>query len=140
MKKTLSIVFVLLITVFYFYTILPVLSYGFAGITVLLLIIAAILFFAFSKFTISSDGKSYKPVTIFWKIPALLTGIAVLYAFVLPFFTSHPIFRNQDYRNLLGTVKEGAKITNQIAPISMNEIRVVDESLAYLLGEKILGS
>lgn len=140
MKKTLSIVFVLLITVFYFYTILPVLSYGFASITVLLLIIAAILFFAFSKFTISSDGKSYKPVTIFWKIPALLTGIAVLYAFVLPFFTSHPIFRNQDYRNLLGTVKEGAKITNQIAPISMNEIRVVDESLAYLLGEKILGS
>lgn len=140
MKKILPIVFVLLITVFYFYVSLPVLSYGFAGITILLLIIAALLFFSFSKFTISSDGKSYKPVAVFWKLPALLIGVAILYAFVLPFFTSHPIFRNQDYRNLIGKVANGDKLTNHIAPISMNEIRVVDESLAYLLGEKILGS
>ncbi|NHM01750.1 hypothetical protein [Flavobacterium difficile] len=140
MKKILPIVFVLFISVIYFYVTLPVLSYGFAGITILLFIIAALLFFSFSKFTISSDGKSYKPITVFWKLPAVLVGIAVLYAFVLPFITSSPIFRNQDYRNLIGKVKDGDKITNQIAPISMNEIRVVDESLAYLLGEKILGS
>ncbi|WP_394758277.1 hypothetical protein [Flavobacterium sp.] len=140
MKKILPIVFVLLVTVFYFYVSLPVLSYGFAGITVLLLIIAALLFFAFSKFTLSQDGKTFKPVTVFWKIPALLVGISILYSFVLPFFTSHPIFRNQDYRNLIGKVATGDKLTNHIAPISMNEIRVVDESLAYLLGEKILGS
>jgi hypothetical protein len=140
MKKILPIVFVLLITVFYFYVSLPVLSYGFAGITILLLIIAALLFFSFSKFTLSQDGKNFKPVSVFWKLPALLIGVAILYAFVLPFFTSHPIFRNQDYRALIGKVKDGDKLTKQIAPISMNEIRVVDESLAYLLGEKILGS
>lgn len=140
MKKLLPIVLVILITVLFFYLSLPVLSYGFSGITVLLLIIAALLFFSFSKFTISSDGKSYKPVAVFWKIPALLIGVAILYAFVLPFFTSHPIFRNQDYRALIGKVKDGDKLTKQIAPISMNEIRVVDENLAYLLGEKILGS
>ena len=140
MKKLVPILFVILITVVFFYVTLPVISYGFSGITVLLLIIAALLFFSFSKFTITSEGKSYKPVTVFWKIPVLLVGIAILYAFVLPLFTSSPIFRNQDYRNLIGKVKEGDKITNQIAPISMNEIRVVDESLAYLLGEKILGS
>ena len=140
MKKLLPILLVILITVFFFYVSLPVLSYGFSGITVLLLIIAALLFFSFSKFTISSDGKSYKPVTVFWKIPALLVGVAILYAFVLPFFTSHPIFRNQDYRNLIGKVKDGDKLTNHIEPISMHEIRVVDEDLAYLLGEKILGS
>lgn len=140
MKKLVSILLVILITVFFFYVSLPVLSYGFSGITVLLIIIAALLFFSFSKFTISSDGKSYKPVTVFWKLPALLIGVAILYAFVLPFFTSHPIFRNQDFRNLIGKVANGDKLTNHIAPISMNEIRVVDENLAYLLGEKILGS
>ena len=59
---------------------------------------------------------------------------------MLPFFTSHPVFRNEEYRNLIGKVTNGDKLTNHIAPISMNEIRVVDESLAYLLGEKILGS
>jgi hypothetical protein len=140
MKKILPIVLVLLVTLFFFYVTLPVISYGFSGITVLFIIIAALLFFTFSKFTISSDGKSYKPVQVFWKIPALLIGIAIIYSFVLPFFTSHPVFRNEEYRNLIGKVENGDKLTNQIAPISMNEIRVVDESLAYLLGEKILGS
>jgi hypothetical protein len=140
MKKILPIVLVLLVTLFFFYVTLPVISYGFSGITVLFIIIAALLFFTFSKFTISSDGKSYKPVHVFWKIPALLIGIAIIYSFILPFFTSHPIFRNEDYRNLIGKVENGDKLTNHIAPISMNEIRVVDESLAYLLGEKILGS
>lgn len=140
MKKILPILIVLLVTLLFFYVSLPVISYGFSGITVLFIIIAALLFFTFSKFTISSDGKSYKPVQVFWKIPAILIGIAVLYAFVLPFFTSHPVFRNEEYRNLIGKVTNGDKLTNHIAPISMNEIRVVDESLAYLLGEKILGS
>ena len=140
MKKILPIVLLVLVTLFFFYVTLPVISYGFSGVTVLFIIIAALLFFSFSKFTISSDGKSYKPVHVFWKIPALLLGIAILYAFVLPFFTSHPVFRCEDYRNLIGKVTNGDKLTNHIAPISMNEIRVVDENLAYLLGEKILGS
>jgi len=140
MRKFFPIAIILIITVFYFYLTLPVLNYGFVGVTALLLIIAAILFFSFSKFTISSDGKSYKPIKVFWKFPAVLVGFAILYSFVLPFFTSHPVFRNQDYRNLIGNVANGEKLTNHIAPISMSEIRVVDESLAHLLGEKILGS
>ena len=140
MRKIFPIAIILIITAFYFYITLPVLNYGFVGVTALLLIIAAILFFSFSKFTISSDGKSYKPITVFWKIPTLLVGMSIVYSFVLPFFTTHPVFRNQDFRNLIGNVANGEKLTNHIAPISMNEIRVVDESLAHLLGEKILGS
>lgn len=140
MKKLLPIFLIVAITLGYFYLTLPVLSYGFSGITFLLIIIAAILFFSFSSFKISSDGKSYKAVSVFWKIPVLLVVAAIFYALVLPFFTSHPIFRNQDYRNLIGKVANGDKLTQHIAPISMQEIRVVDEDLAYLLGEKILGS
>ena len=140
MKKLLPIFLIVTITLGYFYLTLPVLSYGFSGITFLLIIIAAILFFSFSSFKISSDGKSYKAVSVFWKIPVLLVVAAIFYALVLPFFTSHPIFRNQDYRNLIGKVANGDKLTQHIAPISMQEIRVVDEDLAYLLGEKILGS
>ena len=140
MKNIVSILLVIVVTFLFFYFRLPVINYGFLGIAFLLLIIAALLFFTFSKFTITSDGKSYKPVYVYWKIPTLLSIIAIIYLFILPFFTSHPIFRNQDYRNLIGNVKDGDKLTNHIAPISMNEIRVVDEDLAYLLGEKILGS
>lgn len=140
MKKLFSILLVIIITVIYFYLSLPVLSYGFLGISFLLIILAVFLFFTFSRFAISSDGKSYRPVKVFWKIPVLLVVITFFYSLILPFFTSSPIFRNQDYRNLIGKVVNGDKLDNHIAPISLNEIRVVDEDLAYLLGEKILGS
>jgi hypothetical protein len=36
----------------------------------------------------------------------------------------------------IGKVESGDKISNHIAPISIDEIRVVDEDLAHLLGEK----
>lgn len=140
MKKIAPILLALVFVFIYFYVSLPVLNYGFSGLTFLLFVLGFLLFFSFSKFTISSDGKSYKPVQVFWKIPTILIGIAVLYGFVLPFFTSHPIFRNQDYRNLIGKVADGQKLTNHIEPISIDQIRVVDENLAHLLGEKILGS
>lgn len=140
MKKLLPILLVIVITVLFFYLSLPVICYGFSGITFLLLIVAAILFFSFSSFKINPDGKSYKPVTVFWKVPVLLILIALFYSLVLPFFTSNPMFRTQDYRNLIGKVANGDKLTNHIEPISIHEIRVVDEDLAYLLGEKILGS
>ncbi len=140
MKKLVPILFVIAITIFFFYVSLPVISYGFLGIAMLLIIISVLLFFSFSKFIITPDGKSYKSVNVFWKLPAILFGLAIIYSFILPFFTSHPIFRNQDLRNLIGKVKDGDKLSNHIEPISINEIRVVDEDLAYLLGEKILGS
>jgi hypothetical protein len=50
------------------------------------------------------------------------------------------MLRNDAYQKLIGEVKNGQKISNHIAPISIDKIRVVDEDLAYLLGEKILGS
>jgi hypothetical protein len=140
MKKIPLIFLVILVTVLFFYVAMPVLNYGFAGITALLVIVAALLFFTFSKFTISPDGKNFRPITVFWKIPALLIIVSLLYAFVLPFFTSHPVFKNKDYQQLIGKVATGKKLDEHIAPISMNEIRVVDESLAHLLGEKVLGS
>ncbi|WP_235827798.1 hypothetical protein [Flavobacterium amnicola] len=50
------------------------------------------------------------------------------------------MIRTQAHQQLIGKVDNGDKISKHIAPISMDEIRVVDEDLAYLLGEKILGS
>lgn len=50
------------------------------------------------------------------------------------------MFRSDLYQKLIGEVANGGKIENHIAPISIDEIRVVDENLANLLGEKVLGS
>jgi hypothetical protein len=50
------------------------------------------------------------------------------------------MFRSESYQKMIGKVVNGEKISNHIAPISIDEIRVVDEDLAHLLGEKVLGS
>jgi hypothetical protein len=45
------------------------------------------------------------------------------------------MFRSESYKNDWKSGKR-RKISNHIAPISIDEIRVVDEDLAHLLGEK----
>ena len=70
----------------------------------------------------------------------VLVGVLLVYCIVLPFVTSLKVFRSDSFQKLIGKVNNGQKITNHIAPISIDKIRVVDEELAHLLGEKILGS
>ena len=140
MKKIFPVFVILLATFVVFYLTLPVLQYGFSGITIVLVVVAALLFVVFSRFRVSNDQKQFIIEKLFWKLPVALVGFSVIYALVLPFFSSHPVFWSDDYRALIGSVKNGEKITKHIAPISIDEIRVVDEDLAHLLGEKILGS
>ena len=139
MRKPLAVVVLLLIGFLLFYVNLPVISYGFTGFAFILifLLVAA-------SFTTSEGIVTNKKLTLkFSKLQKVGFGLAALlfaYITVLPLFTSAPIFWNQSYRELIGQVKAGDKLTNHIAPISINKVRVVDEDLAYLLGEKILGS
>ena len=72
----------------------------------------------------------------------LILGIAlcVVYATIIPAITSWSLFRNQAYRNLIGNVEIGTDFKNHMTPISLNKIRVVDQELAYNLGDKVLGA
>lgn len=140
MKKILTIVFLLLFGFLLFYINLPVINYGFTGfaIILLLLVILAILFSL--GLTVSHPTKQVKIVSQPHKILFVLAGVLLVYCIALPFATSLKMFRSNSYQKLIGEVKNGQKITNHIAPISIDKIRVVDEELAHLLGEKILGS
>jgi hypothetical protein len=140
MKKIFSIVFLVLFGFFLFYITLPVINYGFTGfaIVLLLLVILGILFSL--GLTVSQQTKQVKIVARPSKVLYILAGILLVYCIALPFMTSLKIFRSDSYQKLIGEVKNGQKITNHIAPISIDKIRVVDEELAHLLGEKILGS
>lgn len=77
-----------------------------------------------------------KPHQLFYYV----LGVLLIYILLVPLFTSLPMFRSQSYRTLIGNVKNGENVSNHIAPISLDKIRVVDKKLAYLLGEKVLGS
>jgi hypothetical protein len=140
MKKIISIVFIIAVLFSMIYVTMPVFAYGFGELAFILLILVVIILFFSTSLAITKNGKSFqiikKPSKIFYYI---IFGL-LFYMIILPLITSSSLLRTSDYQTLIGKVKTGDKISNHIAPISIDEIRVVDENLAYLLGEKILGS
>jgi len=139
MKKITIALFILILGFLFIYNGLPVINFGYTKLPVML--IGLLLLTALLLFKVTGQGEKMR----FNAVPAhryLFWGIAALAAYLIlgPLLTTLPLFRSQAYRELIGTVKNGTKMTNHIAPISLDEVRVVDEPLATLLGEKILGS
>ena len=140
MKKITIILLYILLLIVAVYVTLPVFAYGFTQFAVILLFLGVLFVFATFSGSMVVVGKKYvltkKPNKLFYY---LIVGL-LIYIVVLPVLTSSTLLRVSDYQTLIGKVKTGKKISNHIAPISIDKIRVVDENLAYLLGEKILGS
>lgn len=139
MRKPIAVIFVLLVGFLIFYTALPVINYRFTGFAFILIFLIILGNLLTAKISASKDKVKFKfsklQRFLFWLIPILL-----VYVTVLPFVTSAPIFHNESYRELIGEVETGNTMSNHIAPISIDKVRVVDEELASLLGEKIIGS
>lgn len=139
MRKPMAVIFVLLIGFLIFYIALPVINYRFTGFAVVLIFLIVLGNLLTAQVNASKDKVKFKfsklQRFLFWLIPILL-----VYVTVLPFVTSAPIFHNESYRELIGKVETGNTMSNHIAPISIDKVRVVDEELASLLGEKIIGS
>lgn len=140
MKKIKGIILLIVIAFLFFYFGLPVINYGFISLPIILLVITILALIFATGIQISNDAKQVKILKKPSKIYYIICGLLLLYIIVFPLFTSLPMFRSQAYKNLIGKVADGKSISKHIAPISIDEIRVVDENLAYLLGEKILGS
>lgn len=140
MKKIITLVFLVLVVLLGFYLFLPVIKFGFIGIPVLLLLILFLLMI--STVGLQSNPRT-KKVTLQGK-PNKWLGIGIVlllvYIIIVPILTSATILHTSSYQKLIGEVKTGEKIGNHIEPISIDKLRVVDQKLAYLLGEKIIGS
>lgn len=140
MKKTILIFILLLIGFFLFYNILPVINYGFVGLPLLLLFLIFLAIIIFSKVEVTAKARKLNVFSRTNKILFFLSFGLMLYLLVVPLLTSLPMFRSSAYQKLIGKVENGDDLKNHIAPISLDKIRVVDEELAMLLGEKIIGS
>lgn len=139
MKNIKAILILIIVGFLLFYFGLPVISYGFLSLPIILLGLTFLVAILSVKLQVGANKKLQvveKPSKFFGLIIAGL----LFYIIGLPILTSLPMFRSESYKNLIGKVSDGKAIANHIAPISIDEIRVVDEDLAYLLGEKILGS
>lgn len=140
MKKLLPFIFLAIFGFLLFYLWMPVLNYGYYGLPLFVLTLLGI-FIVFSyRFKMDETGQNMivtkAPRKIFWWI-FLAVFVFIL---VIPLATSATIFYHASYRKLIGEVKTGDKISAHLAPIALDKIRVVDQPLAYLLGEKIIGS
>ncbi|AWH84863.1 hypothetical protein HYN59_06880 [Flavobacterium album] len=138
MNKYIAAFIIALFGFLLFYFGLPVISYGFIGFAVILLFLIS-LAILFTGFEVSAK-KVVPKFSAFHKVLFAAAAILIVYIVIFPLFTTLPMFRSESYRNLIGKVHSGKEMSNHIAPISINKVRVVDEELAHLLGEKILGS
>lgn len=143
MKKTLVVIVLAIVAFLFFYVGRPVINFGFIELPIMLIVLLTLALILTIRAENKGTAAAPKFKFTFIKahrilIPAIVLVIA--YAILGPVFTSLPLFRNEAYRNMIGKVHNGTEISKHIAPISLDKIRVVDEPLATLLGEKILGS
>ena len=128
--KSYGIAFI--IVAIYAFIKLPVLRLDFtSGFTTLILffVLAGIL-----DMMLDRGDKASKMAKNNFLIAALLLIIVI----IIPFFITSPVFRASSYRNLLGKVEESV-FTEDVSPVSVDKIRIVDKSMAMKLGDKKLG-
>ncbi|MCF6242006.1 MAG: hypothetical protein L3J74_11745 [Bacteroidales bacterium] len=118
----------------FIYLFQPVLNFGYTGFPVLILLILAGL--TGIEYSLKSSNK-IKKVN---KLLPVLTAIALVFLVFVPLITSAPVFHAKQYRNIIGEVKMGKDFSKHVAPISTDEIRIIDESIAYRVGDKVLGT
>jgi hypothetical protein len=140
MKHLKVLLFLAVLAGILFYVNLPVLNYGFTGIGVIFALLFVLYILLSMGVTTDASGKNFKVSSKPNRFVLLLLVVMLVYITILPMFTSATLFHTSKYQKLIGNVANGEKISNQIAPISMDKIRVVDKKLAYLLGEKVIGS
>lgn len=139
MNKIFKVLVLIVLAILLVYFNLPVLNYGFLQLPFLLLILVFVSMMLSIRLQVSKDAKQVKMLSLPSKVWLYVIGILLLYVTILPIFSSK-LVQTKKHQQLIGKVANGDQISKHIAPISLNEIRVVDEDLAYLLGEKILGS
>ena len=140
MKRIFPIFLFLFLAFLFFYFGLPVINFGFLGLPLLLLLLIFFGILLSIRLEVSHQTKKIKILALPKKFLLILATVILAYITLGPLLTSLPMFHSQAYRELIGKVHNGDQLSKHIAPISLDKIRVVDESLAMLLGEKILGS
>lgn len=144
MSKVKNSIFVVLAGFILVYFYQPVVSFGFIGFPVFVLVLLGLWITLNSPLSLSSIGdqkdlqnlKINKP----GKVSLILIAVILLYITVVPVVTSWALFHTSEYRDLIGKIDTESNLSDHMLPISIEKIRTVDQSLAQLLGDKVLGS
>lgn len=130
-KYSVYVLLLLVVAPLYTYLSLPIFNFNFVGLPIELLLISGLV--AAMEIRINKSEASW-PFRI-----ALATAIICGLYILIMFVASWPVFRWQTYKNLLGEVSVGSNFSEDIAPVSLEQIRIVDQPMAERLGDKVLG-
>ncbi|MGB0839505.1 MAG: hypothetical protein ACPGXL_05165, partial [Chitinophagales bacterium] len=126
---------VLLFGLTFFYFVMPTISYGFIGLP--LGILMTTLLFILLMIRQPRKVNSSISKSIVWASVVVVACVA--YLVLVPMASTWALFHAKDYHELIGEIKEGENFAKDIAPISTEKIRIVDQGVANRLGDKVLG-
>jgi len=118
----------------FIYLFQPVLAFGYTGLPVMITLVLLVL--AFVEYNLKKLKKIKKASSFLLLAPFIFVVVFALTAF----FTSAAMLHAYKYQQLIGDVKLGKDFSKHVAPISTEEIRIVDKSIAYRVGDKVLGT
>ena len=141
MKKVYILIVITLTTLAMLYVGMPVIAYGFWGLPVGIAVLTGI-WIALNMNVVPQYNAGVQTFQLKSrdKAPIYILILIFIYCTVLPAITSMPLLHTSEYRNLIGNVEIGENLSTHMAPISMEKVRVVDQSLANILGDKVLGA
>ena len=142
MSKVRNLILVILAGFILAYAYMPTVSFGFTGFTALLIVLIGIWVVLNNPFSIIQSGNNAPSFKIGkpGKVSLVLLGVILVYMTIVPIVTSWALLHTSEYRDLIGKVETESNLSTHMLPISIDKIRVVDQSLAQLLGDKVLGS
>ena len=142
MKTIRNAILVLIAAAILVYMYMPTVNFGFTGFAILLMILIGVWVLLNNPFSITQGANNQPTLKLGkpGKTSFVLIGILAVYIIIVPIVTSWPIFHTEEYRSLIGKVETESNLSSHMLPISIEKIRVVDQPLAQLLGDKVLGS
>lgn len=142
MKKLRNLSLVLIAGLVLVYMYMPTVNFGFTGFAVLLMVLTGIWVVLNNPFSVIQSQNNTPTIKIGkpGKVSFILLAVLAAYITIVPAITSWALFHTDEYRNLIGKVETESNLSSHMLPISIDKIRVVDQSLAQLLGDKVLGS
>lgn len=123
--------FLLIVAPVYLYMNLPVLNMWFLGVPV------GIFFISLTVMVIELRVINKKK-TLLFKLSILTAILTIVYIMVISVATWEG-FRAMSYQGLIGEIKLSENFAEEVPPVALDKIRIIDQEVAHRLGDKVLG-
>lgn len=129
--KFIYVVFLIIVFPLYLYINLPVLNPWFIGLPIGIFFISLVI--VGLELRVINKKK-----TLLFKLASLVSLLTIAYIMIVSLM-SWEGFRAMKYQGLIGEVKLSENFAEEVPPVDLEEIRIVDQEVAHRLGDKVLG-